>query len=116
MTDSDASTIVTKRGSQEFGATDLAWVNQILGQRVGQLQNVITGESYQFSADIVAASADGRSFRRVRIVVDASDSASRPKIVYRKDSTEGGWPIDPGILAALRSGNSSMIAGRPGVI
>ena len=116
MTDSDASTLVSKRGSQSFGTPGLTWANEILGSRAGQLQNVITGESYQFSADIVAASSDGRSFRHVRIVVDASDAASRPKIVYRHDSTSRGWPLDPNILASLRSGNGSMIAGRSGQI
>ena len=61
------------------------------------------GQSYQFSADIVAASADGRAFRRARVVVDALDETN-PKVVYRVDQTERGWPLDPAILTSLRAG------------
>jgi len=37
------------------------------------------------------------------LVVDTS--AAAPQIIYRRDLTDGGWPMDPAILAALRSGN-----------
>ena len=56
------------------------------------------------SADLVAISGDGRAFRRCRVVVDAS--ASPPKVLYRQDLTHLGWPLEPEIMAGLRSGTS----------
>jgi hypothetical protein len=64
--------------------------------------NAITGKSYQYSADIVAVSGDGRAFKRVRIVVDCQ--ASPAKIVYRKDLTSFGWPLQQSIRDTLRLG------------
>ncbi len=62
----------------------------------------ITGTSFQYSADIVAVSGDGRSFKRVRIVVDARTQPA--KIVYRKDLTDLGWPLPPDVRTELRPG------------
>jgi DNA uptake protein ComE-like DNA-binding protein len=62
----------------------------------------ITGSSTVFSADIVTVSQDGRAFKRVKIVVDASSGT--PTIVYRRDLTDAGWPMDPAIRTALRKG------------
>jgi len=64
--------------------------------------SLITSRAYQFSADIVSVSGDGRAFRRCRIVVDARQSP--PRVVYRRDLTSLGWPLDPMILDALRAG------------
>jgi hypothetical protein len=64
----------------------------------------LTARSYQFSADIVSVPGNGRAFRRCRIVVDAS--GDQPKIVYRQNLTRLGWPLDEGILVALRSGQA----------
>jgi len=50
----------------------------------------------------VAVSADGRSYRRCYVVVDCRKSP--PKIVYRKDLTSWGWPLDPQIRLDLRQG------------
>jgi hypothetical protein len=63
----------------------------------------ITTKSYQYSADIVAVSSDGRAFKRVRIIVDARETPAR--IVYRKDLTADGFPLPQDILDQLRSGN-----------
>jgi type II secretory pathway component PulK len=79
-----------------------------------QIQDIvssITDRSYQYSADIVAVSGDGRSFKRVRIVVNAAGIASTTQympaqIVYRKDLTALGWPLDPAIRTAMRQGHS----------
>jgi len=64
----------------------------------------ITGRAYQFSADIVSVSGDGRSFRRCRIVVENRKSPAT--IIYRRDLTHLGWPLDPEILKDLRRGVS----------
>jgi type II secretory pathway component PulK len=63
----------------------------------------ITTNSYQYSADIIAVSSDGRAFKRVRIIVDTRETPAR--IVYRKDLTSDGWPLPQDVLDQLRSGN-----------
>lgn len=91
--------------------TNTDWVNEVLGPKAGGVQSLIMGQSFQFSADILAASSDGRAFRRVRIVVDAFDSANPPKVVYRTDLTDRGWPLDPVVLEELRSGQGVQARG-----
>ena len=107
MTDADASALVSRRSGGGFCATDTAWVNEVMGNRAGLLAQFITGQSYQFSAILLAVSSDGRAFRRVRIVVDASDETAAPHILFRRDLTDRGWPLDPAILTSLREGNWS---------
>jgi DNA uptake protein ComE-like DNA-binding protein len=60
------------------------------------------GQSYMYSADIVAVSGDGRAFKRARIVVNGRQPPSR--IIFRKDLTGLGWPLPPEIRTALRAG------------
>ena len=60
----------------------------------------ITGKSTVFSADIVTVSDDGRAFKRIMIVVDTSSGT--PRILYRRDLTDYGWPLDPQIRKDLR--------------
>jgi type II secretory pathway component PulK len=103
LTDSDADSLVSRRGSS-FGSTDTKWATAALGDKAGAIAQYVTTESYQFSADIVAASSDGRAFRRVRIVVDASDETAAPKILYRRDRTDEGWPLGQYVLDSLRAG------------
>jgi hypothetical protein len=100
----DIDKILSSREAEERkSATSIAWVYNLLrGSAVG-LGNSIAGQGRQFSADIVAASANGRAFKRVRIVVDTSDTA--PRIVYRRDLSERGWPLEASILQSLRQGN-----------
>jgi type II secretory pathway component PulK len=78
----------------------VAWVYETLGSRAVGLGNQIIAQGRQFSADIVAVSGNGRGFCRVRIVINANSST--PRIVYRRDLTDRGWPLDPGILLAQR--------------
>jgi type II secretory pathway component PulK len=100
LDDGDATAMIQAR----TGQTGIEWVQATLGDKAAGVAPYITGESKQFSADIIAASADGRAYRRVRIVIDASDEANPPKIVYRRDITADGWPLDPTILQSLRAG------------
>jgi type II secretory pathway component PulK len=94
--------------SSSDSATGIAWVADALQEKAvtARLANLITGKSYQWSADIVAVSGNGRAFKRVRIVVDTTgvQNGLPPQIVYRRDLTDGGWPMDPQILASLRAG------------
>ena len=138
LTETDVSAIIARRGtinSSSSGgtgtgsgiggggagggsgsSTDLTntdWVNEVLGAKAAQVQPLIMGQSYQFSADILAASADGRAFRRARVVIDALDEAN-PKVIYRVDLSDRGWPLNPSILTSLRAGERAQ-AGRLGV-
>ena len=80
----------------------LAWVAEVLGQKAIGLGNLITARPWQYSADICAVSGNGRAFKRCRIVVDTREGT--PQIVYRRDLSERGWPMDRQILAAIRAG------------
>jgi type II secretory pathway component PulK len=97
----DAAALVSAReGNDQTSAT---WVRQTLTTaKYNQILPYITGQSHQYSADIVAVSGDGRSFRRVYIVVDGTTTPA--KIVYRKDLTSFGWPLPQTIHQQLLSG------------
>jgi DNA uptake protein ComE-like DNA-binding protein len=83
---------------------DLTWLFQAVSpQTAAAISPYITVRSFQYSADIVAVSGDGRSFRRARIVVDARTSP--PVIVYRKDLTGYGWPLTTDIRTTMRKGS-----------
>jgi DNA uptake protein ComE-like DNA-binding protein len=60
-----------------------------------QAGSFITGTSTVFSADIVTVTQDGRAFKRVKVIVDASSGT--PVIVNRQDLTEAGWPMNPAV-------------------
>ena len=91
-----------RRASAE--GTDLSWVYEALGpQKAGQVGVWLTNKSYQYSADIVAISGTGKSFKRVRIVVDGRSTPA--KIIYRKDLTDLGFPPDLEVIRqSLREG------------
>lgn len=81
----------------------IAWALDVLGPSAFGLGRFVTGRGAVYSADILAVSGNGRAFRRVRIVVDTTPSAG-PQIIYRRDITEQGWPMDASLLQSLRSG------------
>jgi len=101
VTTSDTSSLSNAfNGGSTVG---MAWVVEALTQQKAMaIGNLLTDRSYQFSADIVAVSADGRAFRRIYVVVDVRQTP--PKVVYRKDLTSWGWPLDPQIRLDLRQG------------
>ena len=92
-------------------AGDLSWFfNALQPAQIASVADYITDRSYQYSADIVAVSGDGRSFKRVRIVIDASGLvAATPmpaQIIYRKDLTSLGWPLSAATRNAMRQGQA----------
>jgi type II secretory pathway component PulK len=97
MAEGDAASLISQRQGQDY--TNTTWANTFTARYRGL---PITGQSYQYSADIVAVSGDGRAFKRARIVVDCQ--ATPCKIVYRKDLTSFGWPLPQSIRDTLRSG------------
>ena len=102
LADADIAALLAKRGDSSIDVTNIGWVAAALTpEKARAIGGLITARSYQFSADIVSVAADGRAFRRCRIVVDAR---STPKLLYRQDLTRLGWPLAPEILAGLRAG------------
>lgn len=103
LEESDVSALISARSGDNLDRTSFAWVLDALSQeKAVAIGAYLTARSYQFSADIVSVAGGGRAFRRCRIVVDARSSP--PQVVYRQDLTPLGWPLDPEVLAALRSG------------
>src|SRR5207244_2576366 len=109
------------------GRVQIGWLAQALGPKAVGMGNLITWRSYQYSAEIIAVSANGRAWRRFRIVIDNSPTNSLPatssvtlgaassttptpvpgcpQIIYRRDISDRGFPLDLGILDSLRAGN-----------
>jgi type II secretory pathway component PulK len=103
LDENDAAALVHARAPGAMNLDNIAWVAGVLpASKLAAIGNYITARTCRFSADIVSVAADGRAFRRCRIVVDASSSP--PKVIYRQDLTHLGWPLDAAILSALRSG------------
>lgn len=101
LTTTDVQTLINQR--QQADISSIAWVAEALPMnKAAQIGQYITNRSFIYSADIVAVSPDGRAFKRVKVVVDARQSP--PKIVYRKDITEYGWPLPEQIRDSLRHG------------
>jgi type II secretory pathway component PulK len=87
----------------------LSWVVQALGDKAVGLGGQITTRTYQYSADILAISGNGKSFKRCRVVFDTRSGS--PLIIFRRDTTARGWPMDKQILAAFRAGQGAAAAG-----
>jgi len=99
---SDAQSLISQRGN---GANtgSYAWVFNALSQSKAQaITGAITARSFQYSADIVAVSGDGRAFKRVRIVVDSRTLPAQ--VIYRRDLTYLGWPLPPEVRTSMRTG------------
>jgi type II secretory pathway component PulK len=94
--------ISQRRSLTTTQSTQIAWVADALGQKAIGLGNRITGKGSQYSAYVIAVSGNGRAFKQVRVVIDASSTT--PQIVYRRDVTDRGWLMEPEILASLRAG------------
>ncbi|HMO25045.1 MAG TPA: hypothetical protein PKB10_02140, partial [Tepidisphaeraceae bacterium] len=86
----------------------VAWVIDALPNFSPESMNAayFAGAGRYWSADIVAVAPRGRAFRRVRIIVDTGTTPMR--IIYRRDITDRGLPLDPSVLEAMRSGNAGV--------
>jgi hypothetical protein len=101
----DADKLVAARSGNDPTSDSIAWIADALGRdKATAIGRRVTWRTFQYSADILAVSGNGRAFKRVRIVVDTSSGT--PQIVYRRDNTERGWPMDKEILASIRRGES----------
>lgn len=103
--EADADALINKREADGIDTSSITWVYEALGAtKAAAIGSYITIHSYQYSADIVAVSKDGRAFARYKMIVDARDNQF--KIVYWKSLKHLGWPLDPEILTKLRAGES----------
>jgi type II secretory pathway component PulK len=103
LDEGDVSALLAGRSGEEADLNSIAWVAQALPrEKAVPIGPHITARSFQFSADIVSISGDGRAFKRCRNVVDAAESP--PRLIYRQDLTHLGWPLPPEIVDQLRSG------------
>jgi hypothetical protein len=120
FTETEADTIIAYRESNLIGEdpADIPNISWLLDCEIdptilAAAAPYITGSSTVYSADIVTVSRDGRAFKRVKIVVDTSTGT--PQIIYRRDMTELGWPLDPQIRQNLRDGQELGTAGVGGM-
>jgi len=105
LDEEDAEKLIAARSGNDPTSDSIAWAADALGEgKARAIGARVTWKTYQYSADILAVSGNGRAFKRVRIVVDTADAA--PQIVYRRDITERGWPMEGEILASIRRGEA----------
>jgi type II secretory pathway component PulK len=104
--ETDAEALVRKREADGTDTSSITWVYDAVPAKAAAIGSYITIHSYQYSADIISASGDGRSFCRYRMVADTRDS--KFKVLYWKSLKHFGWPLDPEILTKLRAGVSSI--------
>ena len=109
----DARAIINARPDLDPGEPipNISWVVDVLGEEKAiAAARYMTHRSYQFTADIVAISGDGRGFCRLRAVLDClpviEGEATLPRIRYIEDLTAYGWPLDESIREQLR-GNAT---------
>ena len=91
-----AGAVVSARQARPQLDSHIAWVTEVLG-REGSVQagRHLTGQSFQFSADIAAVGRSGRGYRRAQLVLDTS--VGTPRIVYRRNLLRLGWALGPQI-------------------
>jgi len=106
LDESDVAALVTARGSRAT-SDSLLWVLDAALDpvKLNQLAALaLVSASRQYAADIVSVSADGRAFRRRLVVLDASGDS--PRVIYVRDITALGWPLDEAIRQRLRDGEA----------
>lgn len=100
----NAAAVAAYRQSKSGSLTSVAWLAQALDEANAiQAGPYVTTRSYQYTADLAAVGHDGKGYRRVRFVLDAS--GEEPMIRYRQDLTAAGWALGPEIqkrLAAMK--------------
>jgi type II secretory pathway component PulK len=100
---SDVQAIITARAANAGNpAAGIGWFLKAIPGKAAGLGNQITDQPSRYSADILAVSGNGRAFKRVHVVIDASGQT--PQIIYRRDITDRGWPMDPNLLVTIRAG------------
>ena len=102
--------IVTYRQSNPDKLASIAWIVDALGRtssavtRLAAAGDLITTQSYQFTADIAALGPYGRGYRRVKCVFDTSSGS--PQVIYRQDLSYLGWALGRYVRQAWLASNS----------
>ena len=105
LDESDADALIAHRSGSSADLDSIAWVAEALPKdKATAIGGSITTRSYQFSADIVALSGDGRGWARYRAVIDTREGT--PRVVFWQDLSHLGWPLDPAIREAVRGGGT----------
>ncbi len=87
-----AGSVVAARLARSQQDTSIAWVAEVLGEEgAAQAGPFLTGQSWQWSADVAAVGRHGRGYRRTRLVLD--HRTGTPRIVYRRDLSPLGWAL-----------------------
>ncbi len=87
-----AQQLVDYRLANSDTVDSVAWVTKVLSRvEVIQAGPFLTGQSYQFSADVAALGPFGRGYRRTRFIFDQSEG--NPKIIYRQNLGHLGWAL-----------------------
>lgn len=104
LVESDVDALIDKRTSSDVNLESIAWVAEALEpeKAVDVGDYITTAQSTRFSADIISTSGNGRAYRRYRVVLDMQSEP--PSIIYWKELTHLGWPLDTEIISMLRSG------------
>jgi len=104
LEEKDADAMLSYRdGNEELDS--IAWVTKVLDrQKATAIGSYITVRSFQYSADIVCLSGNGRAYKRYKAVFDTQKGT--PEIVYWKSLTHSGWPLNQEIVATLRKGQA----------
>jgi len=105
LEESDVDSLIAKRSASSTELDSIAWVVDVLDQnKAVAIGEFISTHAYQYRADIVSVSNNGRAFRRYVTVLDTLQTPARVK--YWKSLTHMGWPLERDILTALRSGET----------
>jgi DNA uptake protein ComE-like DNA-binding protein len=91
-----AGAVVAYRVSHTGSLPTVAWVADVITDRASLVQAGphLTGQSYQFRADIAAVGPHGRGYRRVEFIFDTSDPSDNvPKLIHREDLSNLGWAL-----------------------
>jgi type II secretory pathway component PulK len=73
-------------------APTVTWITQVLSQQDAIAAGpYLTGQGYQYSADVAAIGHDGRGYRRTLFIFDMSQHV--PVIIHRQDLSQLGWAL-----------------------
>ena len=102
LEEKDVDALISYRDSNSELAS-VAWVTKVLDpEKATGIGSYVTVRSFQYSADIICLSGNGRAYKRYRSVFDTQ--AGAPQIVYWKSMTHSGWPLEEEIVATLKKG------------
>ena len=89
----NAPALVAYRRSNPDRPASIAWVKELLTNPtdIQQAGRYLTGQAYQFTADVVALGHHNRGYQRTKFVFDLSGGA--PLLRYSQDLTTLGWAL-----------------------